>query len=220
MPEQLSGVALDVKDLLDSRDGVPDFDGRLGGLMPALRAAAGAGDVGAQNVLGGVLLEVEDDPSAAAVWFERAAGRGSAVGQRSLGHLYAEGLGVGRDPGRAETLFREAAEAGDGYARFNLARLWWGKGDAGTVAALLRAAAGDGIEEAYVPLGDLLVALGEDAEALRWYLGAIGAGDADVVHEAVEVAKRLTDDEIRRAGESSGRPSEAEAMVGTVRPYR
>ncbi|MBX9424793.1 tetratricopeptide repeat protein [Streptomyces lateritius] len=220
MVEQLSDVARSVKDLLDSRGDDPTFADRLDESLPALRAAAEAGDISAQNVWGGVLLDVEEDPSAAATWFERTAGRGSAVGRRSLGFLYANGLGVVQDLERAESLFRAAAEAGDGYAQFNLAQLWWGKGDVRTVASLLRSAAEGGLDEAYTPLGDLLVATGQDAEAMRWYLAAIGAGDADDVHGAVEVAKRLTDSQIRRAGEQAGRPSETEAMIGTVRTYR
>ncbi|MEU7700092.1 MULTISPECIES: tetratricopeptide repeat protein [unclassified Streptomyces] len=220
MTDELSDIAKTAKDLLDSWGGDPALARQLTEILPNLREAAESGDMGAQNVLGGVLLEFEEDPSAALSWFERTAERGSAVGQRSLGHLYADGIGVVQDLKKAEILFRAAAEAGDGYAQFNLARLWWGKGDPQAVASLLRSAAQGGIDEACVPLGDLLVVLGEDAEALRWYLVAIGAGDADVVHEAIELAKRLTDGEIRRAGERAGRPSEAEAMIGTVRKYR
>ncbi|MFC8957999.1 SEL1-like repeat protein [Streptomyces sp. NPDC057101] len=36
------------------------------------------------------------------------------MGQRSLGFLYANGLGVVQDRQRAESLFRAAADAGDG----------------------------------------------------------------------------------------------------------
>ncbi|MFC8957782.1 tetratricopeptide repeat protein [Streptomyces sp. NPDC057101] len=220
MTDELSGIAKAAKNLLDSWSEDPTLARQLTEILPDLREAAESGDINAQNVLGGVLLEVEEDPSAAASWFRRTAERGSAMGQRSLGHLYANGLGVVQDLQQAETLFRAAAEAGDVYAQFNLAQLWWGKGDARTVASLLRSAAEGGLDEAYTPLGDLLVATGQDAEAMRWYLAAIGAGDADVVHEAIEVAKRLTDSEIRRAGDQAGRPSETEAMIGTVRKYR
>ncbi|MDO0914313.1 hypothetical protein QQM39_26830 [Streptomyces sp. DT2A-34] len=46
------------------------------------------------------------------------------------------------------------------------------------------------------------------------------AGNADGLHEAITVARGLTDEEIRRAGELAGCLGEAEAMVGTVQKYR
>ncbi len=253
MTDELSDIAKIAKDLLDSWDGDPALTQRLTEVLPALREAAESGDIGAQNVLGGVLLEVEEDPSAAARWFERTSAAGSAVGKRSLGHLYANGLGVPQDTARAEALLQAAADGGDAYARFNLVQLRWGQGDPREAVAHLRAAGEGGVEEAYAPLGDLLAALGDDAGALRaygegaargdttamhmtarwlrdgtagapdreaalvWFFRMLGEGDADGVHEAIEMAKSMTDEQIRRAGERAGRTAEAEAMIGTVR---
>ncbi|MFF3313581.1 tetratricopeptide repeat protein [Streptomyces sp. NPDC002952] len=95
------------------------------------------------------------------------------MGKRSLGHLLAEGLGVAQDLAEAERLFQEAADDGDAHARFNLARLWWGKRDPQTVAGLLRSATESGVEEAYGPLGDLLTSMGDGVEAVTWYFRAI-----------------------------------------------
>lgn len=193
---------------------------RLGELMPALTAAAEAGDTGAQNVVGGILLEHAGNPADAAYWFGKAAAAGSPSGKRSLGHLLADGLGVPQDLPEAERLFREAADAGDAHARFNLARLWWGKREPATVAGLLRSAAEGGVEEAYGPLGDLLTAMGHGLEALAWYFRSVHAGDADVLHDAITLARGLTDEDIRHAGDLADCPGEAEAMVKTVRKYR
>ncbi|MFF3845844.1 tetratricopeptide repeat protein [Streptomyces sp. NPDC002328] len=255
MTEQLTGVAAVAKELWDSGDDC-EAAARLASVLPALRAAAESGDMGAQNVLGGVLLEVEENPAEAALWFARTSERGSPVGKRSLGHLYANGLGVEEDAARAESLFAEAADEGDSFAQFNLAQLWWGKRDPECVASLLRSAAEGGVVDARVVLGDLLAAMGEDAraldsyvaaarsghdgamyvaacwhrdatagrrdrvEALKWFLLMLDAGNADGVHEAVQLARLMTDEEIRRAGVVSGRRGEAEAMVETVREHR
>ncbi|MFG2266425.1 tetratricopeptide repeat protein [Streptomyces sp. NPDC048720] len=221
MTDHLSDVAATALSLLQSAHiGDAAAADQLGDLMPSLTAAAESGDTGAQNVLGGILLEHIGDPSGAAFWFGKAAVAGSPAGKRSLGHLLADGLGVTQDLAKAERLFQEAADDGDAHARFNLARLWWGKRDPQTVAELLRSAAEGGVEGAYGPLGDLLAAMGESVEALTCYFAAIHAGDADVLHDAITLARSLTDEDIRHAGELAGCPGEAEAMVKTVRKYR
>ncbi|MGW0081260.1 tetratricopeptide repeat protein [Streptomyces sp. NPDC003393] len=257
MTGELLGVAATALALLESaQDGHADAADRLGDILPSLTAAAESGDMAAQNVLGGILLEFAENPSDAAFWFRKTADRGSAMGKRSLGHLYANGLGVPEDLAEAERLFKEAADAGDAHAQFNLAQLWWGKRDPQSVADLLRSAAEGGVVDAYVVLGDLLAAMGQDAEALRsylraaeaghdgamyvaacwyrdgtagrrngvealrWFLKMVNSGNADGLHEAIALARNVTDEDIRRAGELAGCPGEAEAMVKTVRKYR
>jgi hypothetical protein len=88
------------------------------------------------------------------------------------------------------------------------------------VAGLLRSAAESGVEEAYGPLGDLLTAMGDGVEALMWYFRSIHAGDADVLHDAITLARGLTDEDIHRAGNMAGCAGDAEAMMKTVRKYR
>lgn len=229
---------------------------RLVEILPSLRKVAESGEVGAQDLLGGILLEIEENPSDAAFWFKKSAERGSAVGKRSLGHLYANGLGVAQDLAQAERLFQEAASQGDAYAQFNLAQLWWGKRAPQEVAALLRSAAEGGVDDAYVVLGDLLAAMDQDAEALRsylaaaraghagamyvaacwyrdgtasavdnvealrWFFGMLKEGNADGLREAIDLARGMTDEDIRLAGSKAGTPGEAEALVGTVAKYR
>ncbi|MEU3303398.1 tetratricopeptide repeat protein [Streptomyces sp. NPDC006678] len=257
MTERLTGVAATAKGLLDSvGDDDPEAAARLTAILPELQEVAESGDIGAQNVLGGILLEFEENPTEAALWFTHAANQGSAVGRRSLGHLYATGLGVEQDLAQAENLFREAADAGDAHAQFNLAQMWWEKRDPQTVISLLRSAAVGGVVDAFVVLGDLLGAMDEDTEALdcylkaaeaghdgamyvaacwfrdgtagssdkvealKWFFRMLEAGNADGIHEAIIMARGMTDEDIRRAGRLSGRPGDAEAMVGTVSKYR
>lgn len=257
MTDNLTGVAATANELLASADaGDAHAASQLAEILPSLRATAESGDVGAQNVLGGILLEFEENPSGALAWFKKAADQGSAVGKRSLGHLYANGLGVKQDLAAAERLFKEAADGGDAYAQFNLAQLWWGKSDPQAVVSLLWSAAKGGVTDAYVVLGDLLAAMDQDAEALRsylagaeaghdgamyvaacwyrdgtagsqdkvealrWFFNMIATGNADGLHEAIIMARGMSDEEIRRAGRLAERPNDAEAMVDTVRKYR
>ncbi len=60
-----------------------------------------------------------DYGAARAAWGPLASG-GDAEAQYYLGHLYAKGEGVARDPGRALYWFRAAAEQGESYGQFAL----------------------------------------------------------------------------------------------------
>ncbi|MFD5423978.1 tetratricopeptide repeat protein [Streptomyces sp. NPDC127084] len=257
MTEKLSHIVATAMRLLGSTsDGDPEAMARLEEMLPALRAAAESGHVQAQEILGGVLLEFKEDPTEAALWFARAAGQGSAVGKRSLGHLRAEGLGIGKDLVEAERLFGEAADAGDAFAQFNLAQLWWGHRDPESVLALLSSAASGGVVDAYLVLGDLLAELDRDAEALKsylqaataghdkamyvaacwyrdgivtepdrvealtWFFRSIATGNADPLHEALLMARDMSDAEILHAGKQSGQHGYAQAAVETVAKYR
>ncbi|OII67999.1 hypothetical protein BJP39_05855 [Streptomyces sp. CC77] len=85
-----------------------------------------------------------------------------------------------------------AAEAGHDGAMF-LAACWLRDGTAGTV---------------------------DKVEALKWFFAMLAAGNGDGIHEAIAMARGMTDNEIRQAGQRAGRPGDAEAMVGTVAKYR
>ncbi|MFJ3661907.1 tetratricopeptide repeat protein [Streptomyces sp. NPDC090119] len=221
MTEKLSGITGTARTLFESyQAGDSAAVDRLVAILPSLRKVAESGEVAAQDLVGGILLEIEENPSDAASWFRKSAERGSAVGKRSLGHLYANGLGVAQDLAQAERLFHEAAGQGDAYAQFNLAQLWWGKRAPEEVAALLRSAAEGGVDDAHVVLGDLLAAMDQDVEALRWFFVMLKEGNADRLREAIDLARGMTDEDIRLAGSKAGTPGEAEALVGTVAKYR
>ncbi|MBX9625455.1 MAG: sel1 repeat family protein [Gemmataceae bacterium] len=88
----------------------------------ALEAAADGGSASAQLALGLVLCFGHDDPAAAAPWFDLAAAQDHPEGVRMLAYLYETGKGVPPDAGRADALYRRAAELGDPLALTRLRR--------------------------------------------------------------------------------------------------
>lgn len=155
-------------------------------LEPGLLSMARAGDAEAQTLLGAIELEVKGKPKAARRWFESAAQLGDPAARRSLGHLYANGLGVRRDEAKAAALFRDAAADGDPFAMFNLAALNdRAEGAYATfeeTLSLLRGAADAGIPVAAAKLGDLLARVDRDEEARDSYLQAAGLGHTGAMH--------------------------------------
>lgn len=90
-----------------------------------LRLAAERGDARAMTLLGDrMMLEAPADALGEAVGlYERAAAAGSARARHRLATLAWRGLGVARDPARALTLARAAAEGGDRGALTDLFRM-------------------------------------------------------------------------------------------------
>ncbi len=214
------------------------------------------GDLDAQNLLGALELEIERKPKRARQWFEMSAAAGDAAGQRSLGHLYSNGLGVKADEARAAELFRTAAAGGDSFAQYNLAvvnvRAEGAYCTYDETLKLLESAASGGVVEAAAKLGDLLAQVDRDTEALDWYVraaaaGHVGAmnaaaswfrdgtagdpdavqavrwflsmlnqGNGDGIHEAIEAARGMAPDEIRKAALLAGRPGDADAIIATI----
>ncbi|MET9952179.1 tetratricopeptide repeat protein [Streptomyces sp. NPDC006339] len=168
--------------------------GLLPGAKAELEAAARAGDVDCQNVLGGVLLAWDEDPAGAAVWFRKAAEGGNNEARRSLGYLLVEGAGVEKDASAAERLFRAAAGEGDSIAQYNLAILLLDElarpERRDESLSLLESAARGGVDEAAVRLGDELDAAGDASAAHRWYEAAAEAGNTDAMFA---VASRYRD---------------------------
>jgi hypothetical protein len=149
-------------------------------LKSALTDQARQGDVDAQNLLGAIELEIEQKPKSARQWFEMSAAKGDPAGQRSLGHLYANGLGVKADVAKAVELFRAASAGGDAFAMYNLAAAnIRAKGAYCTfdeTLSLLESAAEGGVVESAAKLGDLLAGVGRNAEAIDWYVKAASRG--------------------------------------------
>ena len=72
---------------------------------------------------------VQQDYSAAALWFRKAAEQGYALAQSNLGTLYRDGQGVAQDDTEAVMWFRKAADQGDAVAEFLLGNQYaFGKG--------------------------------------------------------------------------------------------
>jgi TPR repeat protein len=226
-------------------------------IFPDLQKAADAGRADAQGLVGGLALEYIKDVDAAAHYFRMAAAAGHAAGQRGLGHMLANGIGMEQNLPEAIRLFEAAAESGDAIAAFNLGNmLLKGIGispDEGRAIELLSNAAAAGIPAAAALLADwhsdrqeyvqarqlyitaanggvpaAMLTLGEwystgiggevdKIEAVRWLLKPLDFGDGDGVHDAIQIARTLTDDEIREAAVRAGREADATALIGTVR---
>ena len=70
--------------------------------------------------MGGAGDLVGKDPLQAAKWHRRAAERGYAPAQFSLGLAYAHGTGLAKDEAAAVEWYRKAAKQGHAKARYNL----------------------------------------------------------------------------------------------------
>ncbi|MFD1086339.1 tetratricopeptide repeat protein [Micromonospora andamanensis] len=135
-------------------------------LVPRLRELS-ADQSRARTMLGVILAFHLDEQVAGAELLEAAAADGDPEAQRSLAFLLdggADGLG---DPTRAMALYRAAAQAGDGYAAYNLGVK---ESDHHEAVRWLRRAAEAGVHEAYPHLANHLSELDIDDEALRWYV--------------------------------------------------
>lgn len=153
-----------------------------------LVALARQGDVAAQNLVGAIELEILNAPEDARTWFEMTAAVGDPAGQRSLGYLYTNGLGVEADLPKAVELFRTAADGGDTDAMYNLAAVNMKARGAylsfDATLALLDAAADAGLVDAIARRGDLLAAADRDEEALDSYVQAAAQGHEGAMNAA------------------------------------
>lgn len=148
-------------------------------LLPKLEEASGAGNLDASVLVAAVLLEEGRDLVKARNILEEAAAGGNVEGMRELAVMLTSGLGGEVDFARANRLFENAAENGDGYAAFNLAvNFYHGKGAGRNFRKFekwLNIAGGLGIPEACAVLGDQCSARGASEDALNWYVRAAGS---------------------------------------------
>lgn len=170
------------------RRGATGAADRIAALVPELESAVAHGDADAKALLAAVLLDRGSDLGRAARLFGEAADAGVVEAMREWGFMLTNGVGVARDPVRANALFRKAAEAGDGYAAFNLSvNCYQGVGGMRNFREFsrwLRVAAELGIPEACAVLGDQLARKGSDAESLAWYVKAAESGHAPAMFAA------------------------------------
>ncbi len=66
----------------------------------------------------------EPAPGEAMEWFRKAAKLGSLDAITNIALMYADGVGVAKDPAQAITWFRQAADGGEGAAQYNLALMY------------------------------------------------------------------------------------------------
>ncbi len=154
-----------------------------------LYARAGAkGQIDAQFALGELAFAggtAKQDYDRALGWYSMAATQGHLRAKVRMGYMYAEGLGVNLNLTKAIELFREAGEAGDGEAQYNLALIYdshfLGEPDREKVKTYMHAAADGGMPTAMVAMGLLLregrIEPGGKTSA-DWFETAAETGDA------------------------------------------
>ena len=170
------------------RRGVVGAGAKILALVSGLERAAAEGSADAKALIAAILLDRREELDRAARLFGEAADAGVMEGKRELGFMLTNGIGVDRDPARANHLFRQAADVGDGYAAFNLSvNYYHGAGVARNFREFsrwLQAAADLGIPEACAVLGDQLAKKGRESEALHWYVRAAESGHAPAMFAA------------------------------------
>jgi len=169
-------------------------------------AAAAAGEVEAQALLGQILLEghgIQADPTLALTWFDIAAERGHAMACNMAGRCHEHGWGCAADPTRAADYYRRAADLGLDWGMYNLANLLaTGRGvvqEHTTAYRLYRQAAELGHAKSMNLTGRCLedgCGVARDlAAAHAWYARSAEAGDfrGQFSHAAVLLAERQWD---------------------------
>lgn len=160
--------------------------------IAALRVRAAADDPDAQVALGSLYERgengIEADPSIAAEWYSRAAGRGHAGAQFNLAVMYQEGHGVERSLTRAMAWYGQAAAQGDALAQFGLGSIYEETAQGFVENDVLAAswyhqAAASGLAAAQRRLGALYESgrgVPRDVrEAMAWYRRAADQDDPD-----------------------------------------
>ncbi|MFI7703691.1 tetratricopeptide repeat protein [Nonomuraea sp. NPDC049480] len=166
-------------------------------------------------------MGVPVDLAQAARLFHAAAAAGDAVAAYNLGMMYLQGQGVGRDPVAARRLLGQAAEGGVAHAFAALGDLLAELGQDRQAREHYVRAAEEGLPAAmWAAGGRLRDGLGGPADpvgAVRWFLRMLDHGDGDGVHEAIQLARGMTDAQIREAAGLAGRPADGEVLIGIVR---
>ena len=169
-------------------------------------AAAAAGEVEAQALLGQILLEgygIQGDPALALTWFDIAAERGHAMACNMAGRCHEHGWGCTADTKRAAEYYRRAADLGLDWGMYNLANLLaTGRGvvqDHTTAYRLYRQAAELGHAKSMNLTGRCLedgCGVARDVTAAHaWYARSAEAGDfrGQFSHATVLLAERQWD---------------------------
>ena len=159
---------------------------------PRIRLLADGGDVDAQAVMAGILVDfyTADALPMAVGYAKAAADAGHPAGLRTYGYMFSRGLGVEEDHRRAFELSLAAAEKGDGYGAFNAVMIQL-RAEKKTIThaeciRLLTQAAEGGNVEAGALLADRLSAEDRDEEALKWYVWAAERGHDGATNAAAD----------------------------------
>ncbi|MCC5576439.1 sel1 repeat family protein [Microtetraspora sp. AC03309] len=155
--------------------------------------------------------------------FQAAAAAGDPLAMFNLAMLHLKGDVTDRMPpeevmplmqAAAELGVKEAsAVVGDWLAAMNddQEALWWyvRAAESGHVGAMFIAAS---------RYRDGLGTASNAVQAVRWFLKMLDSGNGDGVHEAIQLARSMTDEQIREAANLAGRRPDAQALISAVRP--
>lgn len=183
---------------------------------------ADAGDVAAMRNLGHLYRwgrGVDQDPARAALWYERAALRGSERAQANLAAMYLAGEGVARDQRRAAGWFARAARQGHTIAQYNLGLMYeHGLGvekDNKRALGLFLLAARSGHPPARARVTNLMQTLKQDPQAAGQAEELVTAALAALSEEAVAASQPAADKVPgRKAAASDPAPPAGKAQAG------
>ncbi|MCL2760801.1 MAG: tetratricopeptide repeat protein [Desulfuromonadales bacterium] len=191
----------------------------------------------AQTKLGARYLQgrwgVTRNYTEAVKWYRKAAEKGFAEAQNSLGQMYASGQGVDKNYDEAAKWFRKAAEQGNAEAQNSLGKMYASgqgvdKNDAEAVK-WFRKAAEQGNMEAQYNLGAMYEkgqgAARNGEEAVKWYSEAAEQGDVkaqytlgQMYHEGQGVARN--DDEAVKWFNEAAEQGDVKAQYTLGQMYR
>ncbi|MEU9279215.1 tetratricopeptide repeat protein [Streptomyces sp. NPDC048342] len=223
----------EVRQVADSGD--PEFQELIGGIaleyMKEYEAArwyfgqaAKAGNVAALRGLGYMLLRGlggNKDPEKAVELFQVAAAEGDGAAQYNLGAMYLRGDVVPKSKDKALQYLEAASAAGEGTASWQLGDIKLAERDYNAARHYMELSADQG---AYVGLKELAPmcrdGVGGDIDlvrALGCFLKLLDIGDGDGMHEAHQLADRMTDEEIREAASWANHAAEGESLIRRAR---
>ncbi|MGP4083489.1 tetratricopeptide repeat protein [Streptomyces sp. KR55] len=232
--EKLRSLAPRLEELLDDSASGPAAGALLGGIhlmlnlspgraFSLLLRAAQADAPEAMHGLGFMLAEgvgVPADRAAANRWFRRGAELGDGFCAYSMALAARDGLGVPQDSAQFLKFLRMAAGCGIPEACALLADQHNAQDEEEDAFKwYLVAAQGGHVPAMWVVAARYEAGLGvaqDPVMAVRWLLEMMNRGNGDGFHEALRIARGMSADDIRRAGEMAGRTADAEAILSVV----
>ncbi|MEU7166295.1 tetratricopeptide repeat protein [Streptomyces morookaense] len=230
MREKLAGLVSQLEELLTRGDA--DAKALLGGVLldtasnPArvvrlFSEAAEAGVAEGKRGLGFMLnsgAAVQQDPVRANRLFLEAANSGDGYAAYNLAVNYYNGHGVGRNAREFMRWLRCASERGIPEACALLGDKLSAQGHDEEALSWYVRAAESGHAPAMYAAGcwyrDGTGVAAEPVQAVRWFLTMLDRGNANGVHEAILLARQMTEEQVREAGRLAGRESDAVLLMG------
>lgn len=157
------------------------------------------------------------DAEKAVQLFQAAAAEGDSAAKYNLGAMYLRGDVVTKSQEEALQYLEEASAAGEGSASWQLGDIKLAERDYLAARRYTELSVDQG---AYVALKELAAmcrdGVGGEVSLVRslgCYLKLLNIGDGDGMHEAHQLADRMTDEEIREAASWGNRTVEGESLI-------